>query len=155
MRSLILLPLLLAFGAPSMPGSEAPVPASQSQASAAAPDHDPYVRLMEQAWQHARAHGATTRPVLSPSDTTVMNGTVSIPALHAHGFQIVPWNPNDPETIRATIRLGVDGLISDRPDILQTVLAEERARPNLSADERARLASFDVSAHRGGRGLRP
>ncbi len=116
---------------------------------------DPYLRLMTQAWQHAQQHGAPARPVLSPSNPSVLSGAVPIAALHAQGFQIVPWNPNDPETIRKTLRTGVDGLITDRPDILQAVLAEERARPDLSPDERARLAHLDVSAHRGGRGLRP
>ncbi len=64
---------------------------------------------------------------------------------------MVPWTTNDPEKMRAVIRTGVDGLISDRPDLLQRVLAEERAaRPN-----DAHLKNFVVSAHRGGRGLRP
>ena len=45
----------------------------------------------------------------------------------------------------------VDGLISDRPDLLQKVVAEElAAHPN-----DPKLQHFVVSAHRGGRGLRP
>src|ERR1700722_14969702 len=53
--------------------------------------------------------------------------------------------------MRAVIRTGVDGLITDRPDLLQQVLREERAaHPN-----DPRLKHFVVSAHRGGRGLRP
>jgi glycerophosphoryl diester phosphodiesterase len=50
--------------------------------------------------------------------------------------------------------MGVDGIITDRPDILQEVLKEERAAATTDA-ECERLAHFDVSAHRGGRGLRP
>jgi len=50
--------------------------------------------------------------------------------------------------MRALIALKVDGIISDRPDLLQQVVAEERAAGN-------KLEGFDVSAHRGGRGLRP
>ena len=110
---------------------------------------------MQQAWAHARDYGAETHPVLSPVNSSVLSGAVPIEKLHERGFQIVPWNPNDAETIRRTIRMGVDGLISDRPDILQSVLAEERARTDLSPAEETRLAQFDVSAHRGGRGLRP
>jgi glycerophosphoryl diester phosphodiesterase len=53
--------------------------------------------------------------------------------------------------MRAVIRTGVDGLITDRPDLLQQVLQEERA----SRPDDPQLKGFVVSAHRGGRGLRP
>jgi len=56
--------------------------------------------------------------------------------------------------MRQVIRTGVDGLISDRPDLLQQVLKEERAAATTSA-ERERLTKFDVAAHGRGRGLRP
>jgi glycerophosphoryl diester phosphodiesterase len=115
---------------------------------------NPYTVLMQQAWAHAQAHGVTVRPVLSPVDGTVLNKEVPVEALQAAGFRVVPWTTNDPEKMRAQIRMGVDGIISDRPDILQQVLKEERAAASTDA-ERERLAHFDVSAHRGGRGLRP
>ncbi|HKO17326.1 MAG TPA: glycerophosphodiester phosphodiesterase family protein, partial [Acidobacteriaceae bacterium] len=85
-------------------------------------------------------------------DATVLNGMVPVAALRRNGFRVVPWTTNDPEKMRAIIRLGVDGLISDRPDLLQQVLAEERAS---SPDTAERLKSFHVSGHRGARGLRP
>ncbi len=108
----------------------------------------PYLQLMNAAWAHAQQHGVKVRPVLSPTDAAILNHSIPIKDLQQQGFRIIPWNPNDPETIRTEIRMGVDGLITDRPDILQQVLAEERAAGNPHAD-------FDVSAHRGGRGLRP
>lgn len=92
------------------------------------------------------------KPALSPVDATVLNGMVPVAELRRNGFRIVPWTTNDPEKMRAVIRTGVDGLISDRPDLLQQVLAEERAA---SPDSAERLKSFDVSGHRGARGLRP
>ena len=114
----------------------------------------PYSQLMEKAWVHAREHGAAVRPALSPVDATVLNKEVPVEALHAAGFRVVPWTTNEAETMRALIRLGVDGIISDRPDILQQVLKEERAAAGTESQREA-LAHFDVSAHRGGRGLRP
>src|SRR6516225_4397819 len=113
---------------------------------------NPYIQLMERAGAHAKAHGAGM-PVLSPVDATMLNGAVPLKELQAKGFKVVSWTTNDPEKMRQQIRMGVDGIISDRPDILQQVLAEERAAAD--AEQKARLAKFDVSAHRGGRGLRP
>ncbi len=119
---------------------------------------NPYLQLMTKAASHAKEYGAPT-PLLSPVDASVieMKNTppgaplVPVAELHAMGIRVVPWTTNDPEQMRAIIRTGVDGLISDRPDLLQQVVREERAaRPGDS-----RLQHFVVSAHRGGRGLRP
>jgi glycerophosphoryl diester phosphodiesterase len=114
---------------------------------------NPYMQLMTKAWDHARAHGPL-QPVLSPVDATVLNGEVPVKGLQAKGFRVVPWTTNEPEKMRSLIRMGVDGIISDRPDLLQQVLKEERASAT-TAEQKELLARFDVSAHRGGRGLRP
>ena len=122
---------------------------------------NPWVQLMTKAAAHARQHGAPV-PLLSPVDRSVIHigGTpdqandaplVPVAELQAMGIRVVPWTTNDPEQMRAVIRTGVDGLISDRPDLLQQVVREERAaRP-----DDIKLRNFVVSAHRGGRGLRP
>ena len=119
---------------------------------------NPWLQLMTKAAAHARQHGAPV-PLLSPVDRSVVRMAatpadaplVPVAELQAMGVRVVPWTTNDPEQMRAVIRTGVDGLISDRPDLLQQVVREERAaRPN---DEK--LKHFVVSAHRGGRGLRP
>jgi glycerophosphoryl diester phosphodiesterase len=114
---------------------------------------NPFLGLMTAARTHAKAHGALT-PVLSPVDATVLgnNPPVNVDQLHQAGFRVVPWTTNDPAKIRALISLRVDGIISDRPDILQSVLKEEAASHPAEA---AYFASFDTAAHRGGRGLRP
>ena len=44
---------------------------------------------------------------------------------HALGLRVIVWTVNAPEAMRTFIRLGVDGLITDRPDILRAVMAEE------------------------------
>src|SRR4051812_26366909 len=79
---------------------------------------NPYTQLMDKAWAHAKAHGAV-RPVLSPVDATVLHGEVPLQALQAKGFKVVPWTTNEPEKMRIQIRMGVDGLITDRPDLLR------------------------------------
>ena len=42
---------------------------------------------------------------------------------HRQGLQVVVWTVNDPKDIADQIDLGVDGIISDRPDILREVAA--------------------------------
>ncbi len=114
---------------------------------------DPFLNLMIAANAHAKAHGAPT-PTLSPLDATLLgsNPAVDVAALHKAGFKVVPWTTNDPAKMRTLIALRVDGIISDRPDILRSVLKQEaQAHPA----EAAYFAQFDVAAHRGGRGLRP
>ena len=115
------------------------------------PTPNPYQRLMDQAAAHAAKFGKL-KPVLSPVDNSVLRGAVPVAALQQAGIQVIPWTTNDPEKMRAVIRTGVEGLISDRPDLLQKVVAEERAA---SPAAQTRLRAFNVQGHRGGRGLRP
>ena len=114
---------------------------------------NPYLSLMLAASAHTKAHGAPT-PTLSPLDDTLLGShpPVNVAALHRAGFKVVPWTTNDPARMRALIDLRVDGIISDRPDILQSVLKEERGAHPAEADY---FAGFDVAGHRGARGLRP
>jgi len=119
----------------------------------ATPIQDPFLGLLTAANTHAKAHNALT-PTLSPNDATLLgtNPPVNVAELHKAGFRVIPWTTNDPEKIRALINLRVDGIISDYPDRLQQVLAEEKAA---HPEDAAYFASFISSAHRGGRGLRP
>ncbi|MEU7142600.1 glycerophosphodiester phosphodiesterase family protein [Nocardia sp. NPDC046473] len=45
-------------------------------------------------------------------------------AAHQRGIRVVPWTVDDRATMTAMIDLGVDGLITNRPDLLRTILAE-------------------------------
>jgi len=49
-----------------------------------------------------------------------------VEACRAAGLQIVVWVVNDPAQMRHFIRLGVDGIITDRPDLLRLALSEHR-----------------------------
>ncbi len=54
----------------------------------------------------------------------------------AAGFAVIPWTVNDVPTMRRLIGLGVDGIITDRPDLLLDLAREEglpiRGRSELS-----------------------
>lgn len=41
----------------------------------------------------------------------------------ALGLKVMPWTVNEPEHIRAMLDLGVDGMISDRPDLVRAEMA--------------------------------
>jgi glycerophosphoryl diester phosphodiesterase len=45
---------------------------------------------------------------------------------HALGLKVLPWTVNDPSEMRKLIELGVDGIITDYPDRLRTVMAERK-----------------------------
>lgn len=49
----------------------------------------------------------------------------AIDAAHAAGMQVIPWTVNETADMARLIGFGVDGLITDRPDLLLAVLAEE------------------------------
>lgn len=88
---------------------------------------------------------AQLTPVLSPMDLMV-SGTspaIKVEAIQEAGFPVVVWTVNDRTRIRALMEQKVDGIISDRPDLLH----EESKR--LGAN------GIDLQAHRGGRDLRP
>jgi len=45
---------------------------------------------------------------------------------HVLGLAVVPWTVNDPKDMERVLALGVDGMISDRPDVLRAVLEAKR-----------------------------
>ena len=46
-----------------------------------------------------------------------------VESAHRRGLLVVPWSVNDPATMTALLDLGVDGLITDYPDLAREVLA--------------------------------
>jgi glycerophosphoryl diester phosphodiesterase len=54
----------------------------------------------------------------------------SLAEAHRLGLKVIPWTVNEPALMAELIDLGVDGLITDRPDLGRAVLAEKgRALP--------------------------
>lgn len=47
---------------------------------------------------------------------------------HARGLKVVPWTCDDPATIEALIDMGVDGIITDYPDRVRTILEDRGMR---------------------------
>jgi glycerophosphoryl diester phosphodiesterase len=50
--------------------------------------------------------------------------TEALAEAHNLGLQVVVWTVNKPEQMRVLIELGVDGIISDYPNLLRQVMAE-------------------------------
>ena len=53
---------------------------------------------------------------------------LKIDEAHRAHLKVIPWTVNDPATVNKLIDDGVDGLITDYPDRLRTVLAERGFR---------------------------
>lgn len=49
---------------------------------------------------------------------------------HARGLAVVPWTVNERDAMRRLIRVGVDGLITDYPNVGLEVLRSERESPD-------------------------
>jgi glycerophosphoryl diester phosphodiesterase len=43
---------------------------------------------------------------------------------HSLGLKVIPWTINDADTMRVQITAGADGIITDYPALLRTVMGE-------------------------------
>ncbi|RAU91957.1 glycerophosphodiester phosphodiesterase [Mycobacterium colombiense] len=68
----------------------------------------------------ARTAGAD---VVSP-DYRLVTGQPFVDRAHALGLKVIPWTVDDAAAMRRQIGYGVDGIITDYPSLLRTVLAE-------------------------------
>ena len=66
-------------------------------------------------------HVAPWASYVNPHHRRVTRDYVS--AVHDHGLRCVPWTVDDPERMRWLMRLGVDGVISNRPGVAMRVRA--------------------------------
>lgn len=68
----------------------------------------------------ARTVGAD---IVSP-DYRLVTGQPLVDRAHALGLKVIPWTVDDAAAMRRQIGYGVDGIITDYPTLLRTVLAE-------------------------------
>jgi glycerophosphoryl diester phosphodiesterase len=61
--------------------------------------------------------------IVSP-DYQLVTGRPYVEHAHALGLKVIPWTVNDADAMRAQIGYGVDGLITDYPTLLRSVLGE-------------------------------
>lgn len=59
------------------------------------------------------------------SGITVMTPAF-VQAAHARNLKVEPWTINDPEQMKLYIEWGVDGMITDRPDLLLEILGRKK-----------------------------
>ncbi len=95
------------------------------------------LRTMEALRTHALTHGARA-PIVSPDHRLLVDGA-QVKALHQAGFVVIPWTVNEPHRLDTLLAWGVDGVITDRPDLAGAFLD----------------AGLVVQGHRGARGLAP
>ncbi len=60
-----------------------------------------------------------------------------VKAAHARNLPVQVWTVDDPDDMRRLLAMGVDGIQSDRPDLLAEVLTDETGRPPAPAVENA------------------
>lgn len=94
---------------------------------------------------------------LKPASSEIFN----VGSLQRAGYQVVTWTVNSKPRMLELMRLGVNGIISDRPDLLLEAAREfdknQDGKPGdlLDADGLIDIAKFDAQGHRGARNLRP
>jgi glycerophosphoryl diester phosphodiesterase len=96
------------------------------------------------------AHAAESigASILSPNYLNMPDSLIA--EAHALGMPIIPWTINDTASMAEAIDRGVDGIITDYPDRLRTVMAQKGLKlPKPIA------SPFDVQGHRGARSYRP
>jgi glycerophosphoryl diester phosphodiesterase len=66
------------------------------------------------------ADGGVGSPGYQPFTTAAM-----VTSAHAAGMTVIPWTVDDVATMQSLIDMGVDGLITNRPDVLRDLLARD------------------------------
>lgn len=65
---------------------------------------------------------------LSPSFTLPVDAAM-VEQAHAAGLEVIPWTVDEPADMTRLIGLGVDGIITNRPDALRQVLQRDGVAP--------------------------
>lgn len=144
------------------------------------------VRIMNAVQNHSRLHGGAKVPVFSPWHVELDDGNPAVThyardsagaaasglarasnklhnvkSVKDAGFPVVVWTVNDKPRMLELMKLGVNGIISDRPDLLRRAVLEfvadtaNKAGDWLDSDSLLKVEKFDAQGHRGARNLRP
>ena len=143
------------------------------------------VRIMNAVKRHAELFGNQRTPVFSPFNVMLTYEDVvpsssggrgdatfpdlpeaslevfSVQSIRTSGYPIVTWTVNDKPRMLELLGQGVDGIISDRSDLLYEALGEFDADGDgtggdyLTSDGLVDQTKFDAQGHRGSRNLRP
>ena len=71
-------------------------------------------------------------PQVSPPDGAATPPERVIRRAHELGIRVIVWTVDDPAAMRALLDMGVDGIITDRPDLLREVLISRGEWPRAS-----------------------
>ena len=86
--------------------------------------------------------GKVTDPTYRPYVTADM-----VTSAHQAGIKVIPWTVDDPATMQSLIDKGVDGIITDYPDRLRAVAADDGFRLPKGYDAPAVRALLTAHAH--------
>lgn len=62
--------------------------------------------------------------------------------LHSHGFKVNVWNVNTAPLMRKLIKSGIDGIFTNRPDVLKRVLSEKSDNKSINLRKITRNVRF-------------
>jgi len=143
------------------------------------------VRIMNAVRKHAQLQGNFKTPVFSPWEVMLDDGNpntfidnrkappagsglkpasseiFNVGSIQRAGYPVVVYTVNDKPRMLELMKLGVNGIISDRPDLLRQAVEEFDANGDgkpgdfINADGLIEISKFDAQGHRGGRNLRP
>lgn len=139
------------------------------------------LRIMNAMRAHAQQYGSPD-PVMSPwfvmlddqnentfvgsrntppgSLTSSSSEIFKVSSLNRAGHDVVVYTVNDSENMELLLQLGIQGIISDRPDLLlDAVMNFDQNKDGkadlMTADGLIDISIFDAQGHRGARNLRP
>ena len=75
-----------------------------------------------------RARALTVTLAVALACITLPLSATLIADAHARGLKVIPWTIDDPATMDYFMDLGVDGIITDYPNRLREVMAENGTR---------------------------
>ncbi|MBU2098867.1 MAG: hypothetical protein KKD00_08895, partial [Gammaproteobacteria bacterium] len=74
-------------------------------------------------------HGHPQNGRVSDADYQPFTTQEMVEQAHSSGIKIIPWTVNDRETAASLLAMGVDGIITDYPDMLRNLLSDAGIEP--------------------------